>query len=211
MNRTGTRPSKPAMKTPIPFLPSAFLISLPLALALACGGESGGGDSSGADGGANSSQSATGEGPCESADECEGNVCVALIDGNHPPNYCSQECGSCPGGFYCDSDTFGLVGLSFCRFGNEPSEPSTPPEPPRLPCKSDAECGAGLVCAEFMGESDCTTPCAVEEDCTYSFQGLTIDLAECAPDQRAGQDRQVCLPDLSCYPDATSCISFGGF
>ena len=177
----------------------------------ACGSDGGNGESGGgADGGSDVTPSkSTGEGPCESPSECEGGVCVALIDGNHPPEYCTQECGSCPDGFYCDADTFALAGLSFCRFGNTPDEPPPPPqEPPRLPCKSDAECGEGLVCATYMGESDCTLPCSNEEQCTITLGGFIVDMNTCDADQTPGETRDVCLPDPACFPDATSCIQF---
>ncbi len=184
------------------------LLSMFVLGAVACG-DSAGENSQNADGGsANTDLKATGEGPCESPSECEGGVCVALIDGNHPPEYCTQECGSCPGGFYCDSDTLALVGLTFCRFGDTPNTPPPPPkEPPRLPCKSDAECGNGLVCATYMGKSDCTLPCTSEDACAVSLGGVTIDLDTCAQDQTPGMDRLVCLPDPACFPDPTSCIS----
>lgn len=148
----------------------------------------------------------TGEGPCEAPSECANDVCVAIIDGNNPPNYCTQQCtgGDCPSGFYCDSTTFQLAGLSFCRFGDtEPVEPEVAEEPPRLPCKSDADCDDHLVCAEFMGERECTLPCTVEDDCTVSFEGFTFDFHTCGQD--AAADRLACLPDLACYSNPQSC------
>jgi len=158
-----------------------------------------------------SGSKATGEGPCNAASECANDVCVALIDGNHPPAYCSESCtsGSCPSGFYCDQSTFGLVGLSFCRYGaTEPATPEPPAEPPRLPCRTDADCEGNAVCATYEGQTDCTLPCNSEPECTPpSLGGVTLDLATCAPDQTPGEDRTVCLPDPACFPSAMSCIS----
>ena len=178
---------------------AVFLGAL-LAGTLGCSGSGGGG------GGGD--KQATGEGPCESADECAGDVCVAIIDGNNPPVYCTEPCGSCPDGLYCDSDTFALVDLAFCRFGDTPNGPApTPEEPPRLPCTSDASCEPGLVCATFMGERECTLPCVVEDDCTVELGGVTINFSTCAADQTAGESRDVCLPDPACFPDPTGCIA----
>lgn len=179
------------------------------------GGAGGTGGGAGGTGGGNAAGKATGEGPCDAADECSGDVCVALIDGDNPPVYCTEPCddGNCPDGFYCDSDTFSLVGLTFCRFGaTEPEEPPPPPpEPPRLPCSEDADCADGLVCATFMGENDCTLPCDVEADCDLPPLpgGITVDLATCGDDE--GADRTVCLPDMDCYPDPIAAGCIGGF
>lgn len=149
----------------------------------------------------------TGEGPCQEADECSGLVCVA-IPTDSPPIYCSEPCdGGCPSGFYCDTSTFALVGLEFCRVGADepPPTPEPPSEPPRLPCNEDDDCEGGLVCATFGGERDCTIPCAAESDCTPpTVAGVTIDVLTCGDDE--GADRTVCVPDLACYPNVASCI-----
>lgn len=149
----------------------------------------------------------TGEGPCEEADECAGLVCVGIAT-DSPPIYCSEPCdGGCPSGFYCDTSTFALVGLEFCRVGADepPPAPEPPPEPPRLPCNDDDDCDGDLVCATFEGERDCTIPCAAEADCTPpTVNGVTIDLLTCAADE--GADRDVCVPDLACYPNLSSCV-----
>jgi hypothetical protein len=124
--------------------------------------------------------------------------------------YCSERCtkGSCPDGFYCDTSTFLLAELSFCRFGDtEPAEPEVPDEPPRLPCKTDDDCDGDLVCATYMGERDCTMPCAAEDDCAVSLDGVTLDFSTCGTEE--GQDREVCLPDPACYQNPQMCI--GGF
>lgn len=161
------------------------------------------GDEDGEAGGDGDGLIATGDGPCESPSDCEGGVCVGLIDGDHPPIYCSQECGACPGGFYCDADTFALVELAFCRFGDG-VEPQPPSEPPRRPCTSDTECAPG-ICAEHAGQRDCTIECAAEEACTPpSVGGVALDVFSCQPDEAA--ERTACLPDPACFPDPTSCI-----
>ena len=160
----------------------------------------------------------TGDGPCEEADECAGDVCVALIDGDNPPIYCTEQCdGGCPSGFFCDTQTFGLVGLEFCRYTTgQPDEEEAPPppeEPPSLPCKSDDDCEEGLVCATFMGERECTLPCSIESDCTFEVGPVTVDFSTCGADETPGAERDVCLPDPDCYTgDPLACISgFPGF
>jgi hypothetical protein len=108
------------------------------------------------------------------------------------------------------------MGLSFCRFGEDPAitgEPAEPPsEPPRLPCQSDDECPGDAVCATFEGDRDCTVLCEEEPDCTPPpLGGITMDVAQCAPDQTPDLSRTVCLPDPACFPDASSCISMPSF
>lgn len=152
----------------------------------------------------------TGQGPCEAASECKGDVCVSLIDGNNPPIYCTQTCDNsqCPQGFVCDEQLFSLVGLSFCRFAPKdqtPGEdPAPPEEPPTLPCKTDKDCDMGQVCASYGGERACSLPCSQESDCTPpSVGGITMDLLTCAKDD---DQRDVCLPDPACFPNPTTCI-----
>ncbi len=178
-----------------------------LTATMAAGCPGGAGEEGDDDGG----QLPLGDGPCDRASDCQGDVCVALIDGGNPPVYCTQRCaGDCPEGFYCDSSTFSLIGLDFCRPG-EPPTPDDPPaseEPARLPCTEDPDCDAGQVCATSMGERGCTIACAVEDDCTPpSFGGVTFDLATCGPDETPGQTRTVCVPDPSCFPNPQTCIS----
>lgn len=175
------------------------------------GGMGGTGGGMGGAGGGNNGGMSTGEGPCEVASACAGDVCVALIDGDNPPVYCTEQCDgeTCPDGFVCDTETFALVGLGFCRFGDPAVEPAPPSEPPRLPCREDADCDDGLVCAEFEGERDCTLPCTEEDECTPpALGGLTVDLATCGQDE--GADRTVCLPDLDCFPDPIAAGCLGG-
>lgn len=164
-------------------------------------------------GGSNSSGDLkdTGEGPCDSADECKGGVCVAIIDNDYPPVYCTQECNSnsdCPDGFYCDTTTFQLVGLSFCRYGTPPAtgEPDTPEEPPVIKCQTDEDCPPGGVCAVYQGERGCTIPCDTDQDCAVSMAGMEINLWKC--EQEEGAERTVCLPDPECFTNPMNCYSF---
>lgn len=148
------------------------------------------------------SLTATGDGPCDDGGECEGGVCVALIDDPNPPVYCTQPCGSgCPDDMYCDDQTFALAGVDFCRLGGSNGSPpggeQTPPEePPTLPCTSDADCDGNLICAEHMGERGCAPPCSSDDDCVIDMMGMTFLLAECA-EEEGGRD--VCLPREECY------------
>ncbi len=144
---------------------------------------------------------ATGDGPCEDGSDCVGGICVALIDAPNPPVYCTQSCGSsCPDGMYCDSETFGLAGVDFCRFGGTsgqpPAEEDPPEEPPSLPCSSDAECDNGLICAQYMGERGCAPLCNSDDDCVVSMGGFTFRLAACGQEDGG---RDVCLPREECY------------
>lgn len=186
-----------------------FVLSLSIGLAASCSGsDSSSAGTDGGGGGGGGDLLETGDGPCDDGSECSGDVCVALIDGNHPPVYCTQECGACPSDFYCDSDTFALAGLSFCRFGDTPTTiPDPPPEPPRIPCKGDDSCGTGLVCATFEGERDCTLACTDEAQCSTELQGITFDMHNCEADQTPGTSRDVCLPDPACFTNPVNCIS----
>ncbi|MEZ4266550.1 MAG: hypothetical protein R3F39_09240 [Myxococcota bacterium] len=176
----------------------------------ACDGDGDGGSSSG-------SAKATGEAGCEEASDCKKDVCVALIDNPNPPVYCSETCtsGSCPSSMYCDTSTFSLLNLSFCRFGSTSSEGSVnvpASEPPRLPCKADADCESGQVCATVDGKNSCAIPCTVESDCTPPPLpgGVEMDLATCGQDDNA---KKVCVPDLACWqpdPVSTGCVKVPG-
>ena len=190
-------------------LPWRTLAAAVLTLTAACGGgdADGDGDDNNDDGGA---LLPTGEGPCEEPSECQGDACIAILDGDNPPIYCTEPCsaGSCPDGFFCDADTFALTGFAFCRFGEtQPEEP--PPEAPRRPCRTDAQCEAGEVCATWEGERGCTLACDVESDCTPPpAGGFTFDYLTCAADETAGQSRDVCVPDPGCFEDPLSCTTF---
>ena len=158
----------------------------------------------------------TGDGPCEDGSECEGGVCVALIDEPNPPVYCTEPCGSaCPDDMYCDDQTFALAGVDFCRWGGNngtppPADEQAPPEePPSLPCSTDADCEGNLICAEHMGERGCAPPCSSDDDCVVEMQGMSFLLAECSAEDGG---RDVCLPREECYDGSIeafmSCIDF---
>jgi len=187
-------------------LTNGILAAVLTAAALATGCDAGG-DSSDPAPGNGMGQMELGEGPCEAAADCAGEVCVALIDGDNPPVYCSEQCtaGSCGDGFTCDETSFALAGLSFCRFADEPdAQPAPPEEPPILPCIDDADCEDSFVCAELNGERGCAKSCAVESDCTPPpINGIVIDVATCGEDDSG---RSVCVGDPACYPDALQCI-----
>jgi hypothetical protein len=160
-----------------------------------------------------------GEGPCKSNSDCFGGsvgitFCLDLADDTGPNPYCTEECrfdNTCAhAGFYCDTQTFASKNLKVCRrlgpgmAQPEPGQPvqAPPPSaPPRLLCDGaqTGSCPNGTVCATFMGITDCTIPCAREEDCTFTFPGVKIDMHNCAADQTPGVSRNVCLPDLSCF------------
>lgn len=79
--------------------------------------------------------SPTGKGPCSSGDQCVSGVCVEI----NSDSYCSQSCGACTAGMFCDAKLFATMGLKVCLKG----QASAPPKiqtPPRLPCRSDAQC-----------------------------------------------------------------------
>lgn len=163
------------------------------------------------DGGTSSSGDlATGEGPCDEASQCRGDVCVA-IPTDRPAVYCSEECtadASCPSGFVCDQETFGLIGLRFCRPGDA-ADPPPPAPAPKLPCMDDADCDRGTICGRIDGEATCLVPCDVEDDCTPpAMGGFVLDLATCGTEDGG---RTVCLPDPACSPDPQVCITTGGF
>jgi hypothetical protein len=186
------------------------------------GGTSSGGGTGSSSGGTSSSSSggvqkkAQGQGPCEAASECQGDVCVSIIDGDNPPVYCTQECtsGACPSGFRCDSTTFQLVGRTFCRFGETPPAggmEETPSEPPTLPCKTDADCDDTEVCGTWMAESQCTLRCTAESNCDLpAVGGIRIDLLTCSADEGAGTNRNICVPDAACFSNPLQCTDFGG-
>lgn len=200
-------------------LASVLSLALFVPMTVGCGGDDAAGDGmqsgdddddgdDGDDGGnGNGDGKQTGEGPCEQASECSDDVCVAIIDGDHPPNYCTELCtaGSCPDGFVCDESTFALAELSFCRYtDDEQADPEPPEDPPVLPCIDDVDCDDGFLCAELGDIKGCAKACSSEPDCDVPpHNGITFDLAVCGEDDNG---KSVCVGDPACYPDPSSCV-----
>jgi hypothetical protein len=142
-----------------------------------------------------------GRGPCKTASQCAGGVCVDIND----ESYCSSTCGSCPSGMYCDSQLFAVAGLKVCVKGGA-SQPVQPKEPPRIPCASDRECKNGLVCAQFMGQRDCTRACQMPSECEApSVMGMKMDFLTCSVDE-SSSSRKACLPKKECLANPMSCM-----
>ncbi len=151
----------------------------------------------------------TGDGPCEEASECGGDVCVAVIDGDNPPVYCTEQCtpGSCPSGMYCDEDLFALLDMAVCRFGDEDEPPPNTSTPPEVVCQDDADCEGDLICAQLGDIRGCAVPCDDDTDCDIPpVNGVQLDLAVCGQEDGG---RQVCVGDPDCYPDLQSCVDPG--
>lgn len=148
-----------------------------------------------------------GEGPCKNASECASGTCVAIND----DTYCSQTCGSCPGGMVCDDKLFQMAGVKVCLKGTAASPPKIEENepPPRLPCANDKQCPNGLICAEMQGVRDCTKPCTAEEQCKIpEIMGMKIDFWSCQADQGSKKKpRQACLPKADCLANPASCMS----
>jgi len=143
----------------------------------------------------------TGKGPCKEAAQCKKNVCVE-INGD---SYCSKSCGQCPAGMYCDDQLFSMLGLKVCVKGRAKS-PVKPEAPPRLPCKIDKECSGALVCAQKMGQRDCTLECTSDADCEMpEMLGVKFDFMECALDE-GRRGRKACLPKDACLKNPMSCM-----
>lgn len=165
-----------------------------------------------------------GEGPCTKNTDClSGEVgatfCLDVADGMEPSTYCTRECNAVDGcfaaGYFCDKETFADRKVKVCRRlpkGSSMSQPGQPvavpppTAPPRLLCDGtqSGSCPNGLICATFMGVTDCTLPCTKESDCTFTFPGVTIDMHTCQPDQTPGVTRNACLPDLTCFESTAS-------
>ena len=78
---------------------------------------------------------ATGKGPCADGSQCSSGICVEI----NSDSYCSQTCGACPAGMYCDAQLFATMGIKVCVKGRA-SAPAKVQSPPRLPCRTDAQC-----------------------------------------------------------------------
>lgn len=147
-------------------------------------------------------QKPSGKGPCQDAAQCAGGVCVEVNDAS----YCTQTCGACPAGMYCDAKLFALTGLEICLRGTK-AAPVQPKEPPRVPCSSDDQCPGALICAEMMGQRDCTLPCESDDVCRApETTGMRLDFYSCQLD--AGQrGRKACLPKKACLSNPMSCMT----
>ncbi len=146
---------------------------------------------------------ATGKGPCKDADQCSSGLCVE-VNGD---SYCSQACGDCPSGMYCDAQLFAMMSLKVCAKGSTEAPAKVEKAPPRLPCKTDKQCSGGLVCAEAFGIKDCTLPCTQETQCKMTeMMGVKMDFMTCAADQ-AKKTRKACLPKKECFANPMSCMS----
>ncbi len=146
----------------------------------------------------------SGKGPCRQASQCRRGVCLEL----NGRSYCSQPCGRCPAGMYCDENLFRTFGLNICVKGRA-GRPVQPKALPRLPCRTDAECQGALVCAQRMGLRECTLECGSNEDCRLpEVSGVGFDFYECAFDE-GRRGRRACLPRARCLNHPTSCIGAG--
>lgn len=166
-----------------------FLSSMSILALASCGGGSAG-------------ERQVGSGPCSEPSQCASRLCLEI----NGESYCSQECGTCPSGMYCDSALFSPIGLSVCVKGaaSTPVQPQT--ELPSLPCKTDADCPSGLVCATFKGQKDCTKECSNSDQCAPTqLCPFKLDFMECSKDE--GADRTVCLPKQQCSLSPQSCIT----
>ena len=141
---------------------------------------------------------------CDTGPGCAGKLCVELADGDKTPVYCTQSCGTCPSGYYCDTETFKLAKVSFCRIGAKAAMPPPLPEAPRLLCAQDSDCPDGTFCGTSMGVNDCAIPCAVNDDCAILMGQYKLHFSKCMKDE--GHDRQLCMPDPSCYPRPDTCF-----
>lgn len=160
---------------------------------LACGGSS-----------SSSGGKSIGQGPCSGPSDCSTQACVEV----NQESYCTQECGSCPSGMYCDSSLFGAIGLKVCLKGSVSQPVEVKEEPPSLSCKEDKDCPKGLVCAQYKKEKSCTKPCKSNDECKPPFDTCPykIDMLTCSKDE--SQDRQVCLPKEECMKSLQTCIEF---
>lgn len=144
----------------------------------------------------------SGKGPCTDASQCREGVCVEVNNNA----YCSQTCGDCPAGMYCDANLFAVAGLKVCLRGSTraPVEVKTPP---RLPCKNDDQCEGALVCAEFMGHRDCALPCTQARQCEApEMMGVKMDFLACQLDE-GQRGRKACLPKKACLANPAACMS----
>lgn len=148
---------------------------------------------------------------CASTSECGGaQVCVRRGEVSGCEATCTTSANACGATAQCTG--VGSLNVNVCQEPPRPEDPPAPEEQPKLACKTDADCAAvqpGAVCAQFMGERDCTIPCTQESDCdTPSAGGLAFDFLKCTADE-GDSSRTVCLPDPRCFTDINACFSAG--
>jgi hypothetical protein len=91
--------------------------------------------------------------------------------------------------------------------GSEEAPAKVEKAPPRIPCKTDKQCGDGLVCAQAFGVKDCTLPCTEEAQCKMpEMLGMKMDFMTCAADG-ANKKRKACLPKKECLANPMACMS----
>lgn len=152
---------------------------------------------------------------CTSTSECaSGSTCVAygsgagtcLVD-------CSVSANACGGTAQCSGA--GSASIDVCQEPAKATNADNPPKEetqPRIPCTTDAECGAiatGGICVQWRGVRDCSFACSVEDDCTPpALAGTTVDFLTCKPDE-GDTTRNACVPDEACWTSPQSCVKFG--
>jgi hypothetical protein len=128
--------------------------------------------------------------PCESADECNSNNCLATPAGS----VCTQSCDwltptSCPPGFYCDGDATGICGDGLCVAGTAGAAGLG------QPCAADTDCDT-LVCSDGL----CGIPC-IPGGVTGCPEGLVCQTgtrAGCGTCAMAGMTGDACMTVEDC-------------
>ena len=163
------------------------------------------------DGGTSGSGSGTrAEGCATGGEACgDGFVCLRSGDESACAATCTGSADACGASASCAG--VGVASIDVCQepAAAEPEANEEPAEPPRVTCSTDADCEAlapGSVCGEWMGERDCTIPCAGESQCDLpSIGGIDADFLTCAEDQ-GSPGRDVCLPDPRCASNPSACV-----
>ncbi len=144
-------------------------------------------------------QRPVGEGPCKGPANCQSEACLEITR----ESYCTQRCGQCPDGMYCDGVLFANAGVAVCVNGTTQLMPAMPP---RLRCAADSECPEGMVCAGPEGDLQCAAECQRDADCgALSVGGKTFTYLACT-DQAGPPPRQVCLPRPECSANLIICL-----
>ncbi len=144
-------------------------------------------------------QRPVGEGPCNGPANCQSEVCLDIAH----ESYCTQRCGQCPDGMYCDGVLFANAGIAICINGHSQL---TPAMPPRMRCAADGECPGGTVCAGPQGDLQCAAECQRDADCgALSVGGQTFAYLACT-DQAGPPPRRACLPRPECRANLIVCL-----